>query len=304
MDVYLIVLELTLTLQVNKKIFMLRAVLVTISLLLSSLLIADEAPLHTETPSEKETEPLDWKDPGTYKLPLSHSSLTLPENRLALIGNDAKKFSSQIGNYAGPMLEALTVDLDDYIVYFEYHDDGYISLNDWENVDAEQLIASIREETEEQNKDRRENGFSCVQVIGWNQEPTLDKTTNTVFWTVELKSDDNDEHYVNSVALKLGRNGYEKLIWAGRVSHDKPLERELDIILQGYSFDPGYRYSDHISGDKIATYGICSLIAATVGAKVAKATGLLLFFKKFWIFLVIGIAACFKKMKEAFYKKK
>ena len=67
-------------------------------------------------------------------------------------------------------------------------------------------------------------------------------------------------------------------------------------MLRAHSFDPGVRYSDHISGDKLAGYGIASLVAVVAGAKVAKAAGLgalIVLLKKFAVVIVAAAAGLF-----------
>lgn len=70
-----------------------------------------------------------------------------------------------------------------------------------------------------------------------------------------------------------------------------------------YDFDAGAPYGDFQPNDRVAEYGIATLIAGLVGAKVAAKFGLLalvlLFFKKAWIVVVValsGIGAWLKRM--------
>ena len=74
-------------------------------------------------------------------------------------------------------------------------------------------------------------------------------------------------------------------------------------MLRAHSFDPGYRYTDHTTGDKVATYGIASLVAGTLGAKIVKAGGFLVLLKKFGGFFMAGIAAIFYKLRRIFGRK-
>lgn len=282
---------------------MLRSIVIAISLATGSVLIASESKI-TENSFEQELNSLDWQTSGICKLPSSKSSLFLPAEHLALIGRDAGKLAELFGNVSDSSLEAVTIDesLENF-VYFFNHDEGYIFLDDWKDLDPKQLLAAIIKNTEENNKEGREKGFGEIHIVGWIQEPTLDRGTNTIYWSIEQKVDGNDENSFNSVALKLGRDGYERMVWVGNISGYKAVDGELDIMLRAHSFDSGHGYLDYTTGDKIAGYGIATLVAATVGTKIAKFSGLLLLFKKAGGFIIAGIAAIFFRLKRFFKRK-
>jgi uncharacterized membrane-anchored protein len=75
-------------------------------------------------------------------------------------------------------------------------------------------------------------------------------------------------------------------------------------MLRSHSFDSGYRYKDYRTGDKIASYGIATLVAATVGGKIVKASGLAVLFKKLGGFIFAGIVSLFYKFKNIFKRSK
>ena len=144
-----------------------------------------------------------------------------------------------------------------------------------------------------------------MHIIGWIQQPTLDRTTNTVYWAVAAREGDNN--IVNSRALRLGRNGFELLTWVGDGNAYQPVGGDLDVMLRAFSFDPGSRYADFTSGDKVAAYTIAGLVATLAGAKlvkVAAAGGLLLLLKKFGIFIFVALAGLLAKFKNLFRRKK
>ena len=54
-------------------------------------------------------------------------------------------------------------------------------------------------------------------------------------------------------------------------------------LIHQYSFDPGFRFSDYVQGDKLAGYGIAALVGTAAGATIAKTVGfgaILLLFKE------------------------
>jgi uncharacterized membrane-anchored protein len=247
---------------------------------------------------------LDWKDTGAYKLNQSNSTISLPEGYKLLIDEEARKARKlTCGDLDNQNLEAVVYDIDfKNVILFENFQEGYVSIDDWEDIDAKSLLESISENTEKANKERRKIGRE-LHVIGWIQEPVLDKHTNTVYWAIEAESADEGV-IVNSVAIRLGREGFEKLIWVTQKASYVPFGGHLDVMLRSHSFDPGYKYKDYRTGDKIASYGIATLVAATVGGKIVKAGGLAVLFKKLGGFIFAGIAAIFYKFKNIFKRSK
>jgi len=81
-------------------------------------------------------------------------------------------------------------------------------------------------------------------------------------------------------------------------------------VLAGYSFQSGNNYAEYRAGDKVAKYGLAALVvggAAVGAAKLGLLTGLLVFLKKGWKLVVIGIAAVatlFKKFFSSIFSRR
>lgn len=244
---------------------------------------------------------LDWKTKGKHSLPQSNSTISIPSGFALVTGRDAIAVNTIEGKPADEFLEAYVCDNTNFdnSVLFQYMKTGYISIDNCKEINPKELLREISKKTEEDNIERRNRGSNELHVIGWIQEPTFDKTTNTVYWAIEGNSGE-EENIVNSIAIRLGREGYEKINWIATKSSYIPFGGHLDIMLRAHSFDPGYRYSDYRSGDKVAGYGIATLVAATLGGKVVKASGFIIFFKKIGSFLFAGIAGLFYKFRNLF----
>jgi uncharacterized membrane-anchored protein len=119
---------------------------------------------------------------------------------------------------------------------------------------------------------RKAVGLPGLHVVGWRERPNLDRTTNTVRWSFEARDDESIE-LVNSIALVLARDGFEKLIWVG-AKKDAGANDLLKVAQASFAFPLGGRYGDFQSGDKVAEYGIAGLVATVLGAKVATKLGL------------------------------
>ena len=220
----------------------------------------------TQEAVEAEILNIPWEfESGSYVLAKSNSSLQLPEGLTLLRGEAAERFVFLSQGTEFPETEAIVVDFEiRAVVYFAYFDEGYVRLDDWEELDPDELLEAIIDATEESNIDRLLHGLAEVHVKGWLVEPTLDRPNNSAFWAIE--SVVSGEPIVNTASLKLGRKGYEKIEWVGTLSQYFGSDDLMEAMLDGYTYDPGYRYADYSIGDNLAGIGIAALVAVTAGA--------------------------------------
>lgn len=134
------------------------------------------------------------------------------------------------------------------------------------------MLKSVSENTEADNARRKAVGLHGLHVVGWRERPYLDRATNTVRWSFEARDDESGE-LVNSIALVLARDGFEKLIWVG-AKKDAGENDLLKVAQASFAFPMSGRYGDFQAGDKVAEYGIAGLVATVLGAKVATKLGL------------------------------
>jgi uncharacterized membrane-anchored protein len=274
-------------------------------LLLAIPAAAADQPSMTQQQRTAAIRQLHWLDAGNYQLPLSHSTLALPQGYRMVLGEDARRLMQLTGDQAKASVEAvaLSPNFKDEII-FQGVNDGYVRLDDWSEVDAAAMIRQIRENTEKENEWRRQQGFDEIHVVGWLRQPTLDRATSTAFWAIE--GSNGQGGIVNSIALRLGRNGYERLNWIVDKRNYVAGGGQLDLMLRAHSYDAGYRYADHASGDKVAAYTIAGLVAAVAGAKllkVAAGVGLLVLLKKFGAIIVALGAAVLYRVRRFFRRQ-
>lgn len=235
---------------------------------------------------------LTWRDGQTLTLPFSHGTLKAPNGVRQLLGGDAASLWEMLNAEEAPPGTEAAIFRDKAVVFYQKVAGGYVRLDDWNDVDADAMLKAVSEDTEAGNANRRNTGLAALHVVGWLERPHLDRETNVVRWAFE-GIDEQHGPIVNSVALVLGRDGFEKLTWIGK--KDDVNRGLLSIAESSFSFPAGGRYADFRSGDKVAEYGVAGLVAAILGAKtVAKVgllAGLVVFAKKFGIFLLIPIVA-------------
>ncbi|MDQ6703653.1 MAG: DUF2167 domain-containing protein [Pseudomonadota bacterium] len=242
----------------------------------------------------KEISEMKWFKNTTATLPQSHGRLVIPDSYSAILGHDAIRFNELINGKSSNSIDEASVISSDFkaLTNFQFFDSGYVDEGDWESLNATELLQSVIEATEESNKERRAQGLPEMHVVKWMHQPMYDKNTHTVFWAIEGR-DGNGEGVVNSIALRLGRSGFEKLILITNLGDYKPVGGELELMLRAFSFPTGAAYEEHLTTDKAAGYGVATLVGAIVGAKavkIAAAGGLALFFKPIMAFLAVFLA--------------
>ncbi len=232
-----------------------------------------------------------------YSLEKSNSKFQLSEGFALLRGKAARRFDYLMQGMEDPDSEALIYNQDTEIqVIFNYYPSGYVSLEDWEDLDADDLLKQISENTETSNQERAKHTITGLKIGGWLQKPRLNKDDNTVSWVFDVI--DGEERYVNAISIRLGRKGYEKITWVSSFDNYLMSMDLMAALVDQQSFNKGYRYADYSVGDQMAAFGIASLVAVTAGGNQKVKAGLAALFagllaagKKLLIPILIGLGA-------------
>lgn len=243
---------------------------------------------------------------------IDQATLSIPAGHLFMPKADATRLLRALGNtISGDSLQGLVVGLkqkDEWIVVVRYIKEGYIKDDEAKDWKADELLANLKEGTEQSNKDRAARGFPETEVLGWIEKPTYDATTHRLVWSLLSKNkggSDGEVKGINYNTYALGRDGYfslNLLTDSNHVGGDKAVARTL---LAALAYNEGKAYEDfNASTDHIAAYGI----AALVGGIAAKKLGLLaligVFVLKFAKLIAIGAAALFAGVWKFFGRKR
>lgn len=272
-------------------------------LLLPSLAAAGQAAYPaTEEALMSELQAMPWQEGGTHQMAVSSSSIKISTGWEYLDAEAAQRYLYLLNGTEFELVEGVAVNWDtEELFTFDHYDSGYVTLDDWEDMDAATLLQQIIDGTEAANVERREMGISEMHVIGWLQEPYLDRETNAAYWAIEAV-DEESGPIINYVAMKLGRKGYEELTWVGTKEQFSGAPATMTAMLGAHTFDSGFRYADFTTGDKLAGVGIAALVAASAGGssngKVGFFAALVLLLKKFIAFIVAGVVAVGAALKR------
>jgi uncharacterized membrane-anchored protein len=243
-------------------------------------------------PEEKKSE-FNWQaGPGKMALAGSIAQLQVLEDEAFLDSSQTIKLLEKMGNQTSGKEVGLVRPLageESWWAVFEYEDSGYVKDDEKDKIDADELLQSIKDGTEEANEYRKEHGAPGLHVVRWSDPPHYDAQSHNLVWGI-LAKDDNGGEVINYQVRVLGREGYmavtliddPKLIETSKVAFNKVLER--------FAYQPGKTYAEWKPGDKVAEYGLTALVAAGAGAAAVK-LGLFQYLAKFAKVIIIGVAA-------------
>ena len=230
---------------------------------------------------------------GPLEAPLGeHATLTLSADYQFLGPQDTQRLLKDMGNFpSGAELGLVTASSgeSEWFVVIRFVDAGYVPDDEAADWDAEEMLASIKEGTEEANAKRREMGLPTLTVRGWEEKPHYDKGTNKVVWAIAAESGRGTT--VNYNTLALGRHGYMSMNLVADLSHLSALKPHAAGLLANLNFVEGKRYTDFNSTtDKVAAVGLAALVAGAAfkSGLFAKLLVLLIAFKK--VILLAGVA--------------
>jgi len=286
--------------------------LITVVFLLPLYAIAD-----TETQTAEQIEQqkyIEWargiwnsldRQTGEVKLEKASATLNIPENFYFLNAEDSEKILVDVwGNPAGQQVlgilfpsESTPFDEDSWAVTIRYEEDGYVSDEDANHIDYSDLLEDMQKDTKALNKERVQNGYAPIELVGWASPPYYDPSSHKLHWAKELKFGDSPVNTLNYNIRILGKKGVLILNFIADINQKQLIEDNLSSVLSLAEFDQGSLYADFDPEyDKVAAYGIGALVAGKVIAKTGFLAAGLIFLKKFGVIFLLGFAAFFKRV--------
>jgi uncharacterized membrane-anchored protein len=189
-----------------------------------------------------------------------------------------------------------------WFVVFEYFPVGYVADDDKDEIDAQALLASLSEGTEQANEYRRERGIPAIHVTGWYEEPHYDDQSHNLVWALQAADEEGGDLVNHNVRL-LGRSGYMSATLVTDPARMATDQATAEALLAGFSYSPGHKYAEFRKGDKLAGYGLAALVAGGAGVAAAK-LGLFSKLGKLlvglWKVILLGLAALGASLKKLF----
>lgn len=259
---------------------------------------AEAPPVSAQTSTIDQVERLSWKRaPGSGQI-AGIARIEIANNLQFLDAQGTRRFLELNGN--PPRDGEYTLARRDYrwFAIFDFNASGYVK--DDEKIDPDELLQSLQRSNRSSIEERKRLNLPVLILEGWSVSPHYDVKTRRLEWGTRLREHDRNSLIVNYSIRLLGRTGVMNAVL---VSDPETLQtdlKEFRAALDGFEFNPGYRYTEFRSGDRVAEYGLGALILGGAAAAAAK-SGV---FKGLFKILAIGalglVAAIFAFFRGLF----
>lgn len=174
----------------------------------------------------------------------------------------------------------------------DYTEMGYVKDDDADDIDYDDLLTEMQQETRDNNAARAAAGYEPIALLGWASPPYYDKEHHVLHWAKTLRFGTDSSagnQTLNYDVRVLGRNGVLSLMAVGSPSQLPEIKTHIPGLISRAHFTDGLEYGDFDPGmDEVAAYSLGGLVAGKVLAKV----GFFALILKFWKVLVgVGLGA-------------
>jgi len=189
------------------------------------------------------------------------------------------------------------------MVVIDASDDGYVSDDDADELDADSMLEAFKQGTIEQNKKRAAIGVPELVIDDWSERPHYEPAKHHLVWG--LNAHDSESKVVNFFTRFLGRYGFLSVNLVDDPATLEASKTQALSVLTALRFDAGSRYEDHVSSDRDSGIGLKALVLGGAGVAVAKKTGILVaIFVAFKKGFVVVLAALGGFLRWLFRRKK
>jgi uncharacterized membrane-anchored protein len=182
-----------------------------------------------------------------------------------------------------------------------YQGDGFVKDDDANDIDYDDLLKTMKEDTQTANEERKKGCYAEVQLVGWAAKPYYDSSLKVLHWAKELKFGKDEVNTLNYDLRVLGRKGMYNISAVANMSELAEVKASIPGILKSVEFNDGHKYLDFDADtDTVAAWTIGGLVAGKVLAKV----GFFAILAKFGKIIVISLIAGFAAVKKFLFGKK
>ena len=267
-------------------------------------------------PSEAEQRKL-WDDvgqaakKGPVDVPLMDEAvLHVPDGEVFVPQPQADRLLNMFGNPGtNPEMPGIILPRDPKANWFmpvRFHKAGFIKDDDAKSWNADDMLKSFKEGTEEQNKEREKAGEPGLEIVGWSETPRYDAAKQRLVWAMtsrEIGAKPDEPLSVNYNTYALGRDGYFSMNMVTSLAELPSLKPVAEQQLAALDYNSGKHYADFdAKTDHVAEYGLAALVVGVAAHKlgfIALVGVLLAKFAKVILLAVIGIGAVVRR----FFKK-
>ncbi len=233
---------------------------------------------------------------GQIELPNGVASIQVPEGYKYLDATQAEHVLTELwGNPPGDDLslgfllregQQLMADTG-YVFNIQYDEIGYVEDDDAEDIDYDDLMKEMQEDSDAENQEREAQGYEPIHFIGWAAQPSYDHDRKVLYWAKEIQFGDDEVNTLNYNIRILGRKGVLVMNAIASMPNLSLVEADLPEVLNTVEFNQGYAYHDfNPDFDEVAAWSIGGLVAGKVLAKA----GFFVVLLKFWKVIALAVA--------------
>ncbi|GAA5082417.1 DUF2167 domain-containing protein [Lysobacter panacisoli] len=230
------------------------------------------------------------------------ATIDVPEGYQFLGAAGTRKLNELMQNPSGDADEyTLAPEAMNWFAFFSFDEVGYVKDN--ESLDANEILASVREGAEQSNEERRKRGWETLRIEGWGFKPQYDNQLNLLEWAILAEGEQNHHKVVNYNTRLLGRRGVMEVILVADPEGLDGAVSEFKELVPGYAFNSGEKYAEYKAGDHVAEYGLAALItggAAAVASKKGFFAAIAVFLAKAWKLVLIGLVGIGAAIRKLF----
>jgi uncharacterized membrane-anchored protein len=245
-------------------------------------------------------EKLDWKLGPTQGDIAGIATIVVPKGSAFLGSAGTRRFLELQGNLGADNSFTFAPNDIGWFSVFRFDPSGYVP--DDEKIDPDALLEILKKGNAESNEERKRRGIETLVLEDWFVIPHYDVQTKRLEWGTRLRQASGGVTVNYSIRL-LGRGG---VMSAVLVSDPTSLDKDVKTFkaaLAAFDFNPGQKYSEYRTGDKVAEYGLAALIVGGAAAAATK-SGAFKFLGKFIVIGVFGgLAAAWVAIRSFFRRK-
>jgi uncharacterized membrane-anchored protein len=249
--------------------------------------------------AQKRFDALPWVSAPQAPQVTDKATIKLTQNVRYLDAKGTNGLLALTGNLSEPDSYTIASKNSGWFAVYSFSDIGYVK--DDEAIDADALLAQMKENDAAQNEMRKAQGMQPLTTVGWAVKPHYDKLSKNLEYGIILSSPSGEN--INYHMRILGRRG---VMDAALITSKETLQADLAefrLANNGFSFDQDESYAAFQEGDKVSEYGLAALVtggAAAVAAKKGVFAGLLLLLAKFWKLIALAAVGGFVAFRKFF----
>jgi uncharacterized membrane-anchored protein len=229
---------------------------------------------------------------------LDEAVLHLPAGEVFVPQPQADRLLNMSGNPgSNPDMSGVILPTDPAATWFmpvRFQKAGYIKDDDAKSWDADEMLKSFKEGTEEQNKERAKAGVPGLEIVGWSEPPRYDSARQRLVWAMtsrDIGAKEGDPLSVNYNTYALGRDGYFSMNMVTTMADLPALKAVAEQQLVALDYNAGKHYADFdAKKDHVAEYGLAALVVGVAAHKLGFIALAVAFLAKFAKLIIIGLA--------------